>query len=56
MEKLDMNHILDRDDIVMNIKNILHDFENNKIDKYVYLDRSAIMNCKFNYKFKILFY
>ena len=28
------------------------DFENNKIDKYVYLDRSAIMNCKFNYKFK----
>ena len=28
------------------------DFENNKIDKYVYLDRSAIMNCKYNYKFK----
>jgi hypothetical protein len=28
------------------------DFENNQIDKYVYLDRSAIMNCKFNYKFK----
>lgn len=28
------------------------DFENNKIDKYVYLDRSFIMNCKFNFKFK----
>lgn len=30
MEKLNMNNILNRDDIVMNIKNILHDFENNK--------------------------
>jgi len=28
------------------------EFENNKIDKYVYLDRSFKMNCKFNYKFK----
>ena len=28
------------------------DFENDKIDKYVYLDRSYKMNCQFNYKFK----
>jgi hypothetical protein len=28
------------------------EFENDSMDKYVYLDRSFIMNCKFNYKFK----
>ena len=28
------------------------EFENNKLDKYVYLDRSINMNCHFNYKFK----
>ena len=28
------------------------DFENNNLDKYVYLDRSYKMNCQFNYKFK----
>jgi hypothetical protein len=28
------------------------EFENENNDKYVYLDRSFIMNCKFNYKFK----
>jgi DNA polymerase III delta prime subunit len=30
MEKLNINHILNRDDIVINIKNILHNFEINK--------------------------
>ena len=28
------------------------EFENDRSDKYVYLDRSFKMNCKFNYKFK----
>ena len=28
------------------------DFEDDRIDKYVYLDRSYKMNCQFNYKFK----
>ena len=44
MENLNINHILNRDDIVINIKNILHNFEinkNNLITKkgiYVYGD------------------
>jgi len=28
------------------------DFEDDRMDKYVYLDRSYKMNCQFNYKFK----
>jgi hypothetical protein len=28
------------------------DFQDNRSDKYVYLDRSYKMNCQFNYKFK----
>ena len=28
------------------------EFENDKVDKYVYLDRSYKMSCQFNYKFK----
>jgi hypothetical protein len=28
------------------------DFEDDRVDKYVYLDRSYKMNCHFNYKFK----
>jgi len=28
------------------------EFQNNKEDKYVYLDRSFKMNCEFNNKFK----
>jgi hypothetical protein len=28
------------------------EFENDRSDKYVYLDRSFKINCKFNYKFK----
>ena len=28
------------------------DFEDDRLDKYVYLDRSYKMNCQFNYKFK----
>ena len=29
-----------------------YDFEDDRMDKYVYLDRSYKMNCQFNYKFK----
>ena len=28
------------------------EFENDRTDKYVYLDRSFKINCKYNYKFK----
>ena len=28
------------------------EFENNNADKYVYLERSYKINCRFNYKFK----
>ena len=28
------------------------EFEDDRMDKYVYLDRSYKMNCQFNYKFK----
>ena len=28
------------------------EFENNNADKYVYLERSFKINCRFNYKFK----
>ncbi len=28
------------------------EFENDRVDKYVYLDRRFKMNCQFNYKFK----
>ena len=28
------------------------DFQDDRSDKYVYLDRSYKMNCQFNYKFK----
>ena len=35
MEKLNMNDILNRNDIVANIKNILHEFEINQIGRLV---------------------